>query len=150
MTTVTKQDAAETVGFWGSLFQARLYKQTQGRIVRQVAFGVIALLAALAAYQLYNTGWFMSVTGSARSLVLVGLVLLGMWVAFRVVNVPRFADFLISVEAEMNKVSWPSKTELWRATAVVIFVIFALSFILFMFDAIWSYLFKLLNIRYLG
>jgi preprotein translocase subunit SecE len=92
----------------------------------------------------------MSVTGSARSLALVGLVLLGLWVAFRIVNVPRFADFLISVEAEMNKVSWPSKTELWRATAVVIFVIFALSFILFMFDAIWSFLFKLLQIRYLG
>jgi hypothetical protein len=32
----------------------------------------------------------------------------------------------------------------------VIFVIFALSFILFMFDAIWSFLFKLLQIRYLG
>ncbi|MFN9753618.1 MAG: preprotein translocase subunit SecE, partial [Planctomycetota bacterium] len=97
-----------------------------------------------------NTGWLLSLSGSAQPLVLVALVLLGLWVAFRVVNVPRFADFLISVEAEMNKVSWPSKTELWRATAVVIFVIFALSFILFLFDAIWSYLFKLLNIRYLG
>lgn len=150
MTTVTKQDSADAVGFWGSLFQARLYKPTQGRVVRQVAFGVIALLSALAAYQFSNVGWFMSVTGSGRSLGLVGLVLLGLWIAFRVVNVPRFADFLISVEAEMNKVSWPSKTELWRATAVVIFVIFALSFILFLFDAIWSYLFKLLNIRYLG
>ncbi|MFN9538096.1 MAG: preprotein translocase subunit SecE [Planctomycetota bacterium] len=57
---------------------------------------------------------------------------------------------MISVEAEMNKVSWPSKTERWRATAGVMFVIFALSVRLFLFDAIWSYLFKLLNIRYLG
>ena len=150
MTTVTKQDSAQPVGFWASLFQARLYKQNQGRVVRQVAFGVVALLSALAAYQLSNTGWLLSLSGSAQPLVLVALVLLGLWVAFRVVNVPRFADFLISVEAEMNKVSWPSKTELWRATAVVIFVIFALSFILFMFDAIWSFLFKLLQIRYLG
>ncbi len=150
MTTVTKQDSAGAVGFWGSLFQARLYKQTQGRVVRQVAFAVLALISAFAAYQLSNTGWVMSLAGSGRSIVLVALVLLGLWVSFRVVNVPRFADFLISVEAEMNKVSWPSKTELWRATGVVIFVIFALAFILFLFDAVWSYVFKLLNIRYLG
>ena len=146
MTTVTKQDAAEAVGFWGSLFQARLYKQTQGRIVRQVAFGVIALLAALAAYQLYNTGWFMSVTGSARSLALVGLVLLGLWVAFRIVNVPRFADFLISVEAEMAKVSWPSRQELVRATSVVIGSMAFLTLVLFLFDAFWAWLLTTLGI----
>lgn len=150
MTTVTKQDSTATVGFWGSLFQARLYKPTQGRIVRQVAFAVAALVAGLAAYQVSNMGWVSFVTGSARYLVLVALALIGFWIAFRAVNYPRFADFLISVEAEMNKVSWPSKAELWRATGVVIFVIFAMSLLLFMFDAIWSYLFQLLNIRYLG
>ena len=32
-------------------------------------------------------------------------------------NMPRFADFLIAVEAEMNKVSWPSKAELIRSSA---------------------------------
>ncbi|MFN9752005.1 MAG: hypothetical protein ACK57U_11515, partial [Planctomycetota bacterium] len=63
MTTVTKQDSAQPVGFWASLFQARLYKQNQGRVVRQVAFGVIALLSALAAYQLSNTGWLLSLSG---------------------------------------------------------------------------------------
>ena len=46
--------------------------------------------------------------------VLVG----GLWASFRVVQLPSFADFLISVEAEMNKVSWPSWDELIRASIV--------------------------------
>ena len=33
-----------------------------------------------------------------------------------VVNLPVFADFLIAVEAEMNKVSWPTRGELFRGS----------------------------------
>ena len=36
----------------------------------------------------------------------------------------QFADFLIAVEAEMTKVSWPSRGELVRSSIVVILVIF--------------------------
>jgi preprotein translocase subunit SecE len=53
--------------------------------------------------------------------VLVG----GLWASFRVVQMPSFADFLIAVEGEMNKVSWPARGELFRASAVVMFVIFS-------------------------
>ena len=60
---------------------------------------------------------------------------------------PRFADFLISVEAEMNKVSWPSRGELYRASLVVIVVIFLLVAILFGYDAALNYLlFKIFGI----
>ena len=48
------------------------------------------------------------------------------WVSYRLVNVPGFADFLIAVEAEMNKVSWPTRTELFRSSIVVLIMIFAL------------------------
>ena len=41
--------------------------------------------------------------------------LVGVWLGYRLVNIPRFADFLIAVEAEMNKVSWPSRGELIRS-----------------------------------
>ena len=58
------------------------------------------------------------------------LLMLGWWVAYRIVNVPKFADFLIAVEAEMNKVSWPSRDELIRSSAVVIFVIFLVLFLI--------------------
>ena len=67
--------------------------------------------------------------------ILPALVLaIGAWAAFRVVNIPRFAEFLISVENEMGKVSWPSRAELYRASLVVIVVIFLLTAILFTYD----------------
>jgi preprotein translocase subunit SecE len=70
---------------------------------------------------------------------------LGAWLAFRIVNIPRFADFLISVEAEMNKVSWPSRGELYRASLVVIVVIFLLTAILLFFDVSLKFLLEMLD-----
>jgi preprotein translocase subunit SecE len=70
---------------------------------------------------------------------------IGVWASFRVVNIPAFADFLISVEGEMNKVSWPSRGELFRASVVVILVIFFLAFLLFAYDALLSYIMKFID-----
>jgi preprotein translocase subunit SecE len=70
----------------------------------------------------------------------VVLLVLGLWASFRLVNVPAFADFLIAVEAEMNKVSWPSRGELFRASMVVLILIFALAFILAGCDMFWKVL----------
>ena len=78
---------------------------------------------------------------------LTGLVLVGgLWISYRLVNVPRFADFLIAVEAEMNKVSWPAKQELIRSSLVVIFVIFAMAIALFLFDLVYVVVFEWLGI----
>ena len=61
------------------------------------------------------------------------------------VNYPRFADFLISVEAEMDKVSWSSKSELYRATVVVLVTMVLIGIILFVFDVIWQYFFEFIG-----
>jgi preprotein translocase SecE subunit len=74
------------------------------------------------------------------------LFLLTLWVSFRVVNVPAFADFLVAVEAEMNKVSWPTWHELSRASMIVLILIFALAFVLLGFDTIWALIFHVLGI----
>jgi preprotein translocase subunit SecE len=63
----------------------------------------------------------------------------GAWLAYRAVNLPRFAEFLIGVESEMSKVAWPSLGEVARSSAVVIFMIFALSFILASYDLFWRF-----------
>ena len=65
------------------------------------------------------------------------LAVVGVWAAYRSVNLPAFADFLIAVEAEMNKVSWPSRGELFRWSVVVILVIFAIGLLLAGFDIVW-------------
>lgn len=76
-----------------------------------------------------------------------GAVLIaGLWFGYRVVNWPRFADFLIAVEAEMNKVTWPSKDELIRASIVVIFTIFFLAVALFLFDIVWQQVFTFIGV----
>jgi preprotein translocase subunit SecE len=74
-------------------------------------------------------------------------VLAGIWLGYRLVNIPQFADFLIAVEAEMNKVSWPSRGELIRSSVVVIFVIFLLAMVLFAYDLIWRSLFVFIGVR---
>jgi preprotein translocase subunit SecE len=70
----------------------------------------------------------------------LALMAIGLWASFRVVQLPSFADFLISVEAEMNKVSWPTWTELVRSSMVVILMIFILAAILFFYDFAWKFL----------
>jgi preprotein translocase SecE subunit len=78
---------------------------------------------------------------------LPGLLLIaGLWIAYRIVNVPSAADFLIAVEAEMNKVSWPTRGELYRSSMVVLVTIFALAVVLFVFDFFWQTIFNWLNI----
>ncbi len=69
------------------------------------------------------------------------LLLGGVWVSYRLVNYPKFADFLVAVEAEMYKVSWPSRGELIRSSTVVIVVMFALASVLFGYDLVWKFLF---------
>ncbi len=80
-------------------------------------------------------------------LVAVVLAGIGCWFGYRLVNWPKFADFLISVEAELNKVSWPTQKELVRASIVVIFTILFMSALLFAYDTLWRFLFGLIGIN---
>jgi len=147
---MAKQKQDSQGSFWSELFNVGLYKPNQGRIVRQVTFLAVVVLACLAAYEISRvsvvSGWFVGAKYAVP--FLIGCV--GVWFAYRVVNYTRFADFLIAVEAEMNKVSWPGKTELWSASCVVIFVIFAMALALFSFDVIWTKIFEVIGIRYTG
>ncbi|MFT5522195.1 MAG: preprotein translocase subunit SecE [Pirellulaceae bacterium] len=130
--------------FLQGLFQLAPYKPSQGRVVRQVTWLAMAIVAALAAFQLYiafgGTGGGMKASGLAALVCAIGC-----WLGFRTVNFPRFADFLIAVEAEMKKVSWPTKQELKRSSVVVIIVILMLAIVLFLFDTIWVFLFDLIK-----
>jgi len=62
------------------------------------------------------------------------------------VNYPKFADFLIAVEAEVDKVTWASKPEVYRATVVVLVTMFSIGLLLFAFDLIWQTFFEMINV----
>lgn len=127
------------------LFQFGFYKKSQGRIARQVTLIALAVVVALGAWSL--SSWMQVSQGFNQTtavLTAMGVFAAGFWASFRLVHLPQFADFLISVEAEMNKVSWPAKGELWRASIVVILTIFVLAAVLFLYDLIWQWLLGLI------
>ena len=125
------------------LFQTGLYKKTQGRHARQITLIAIAIVVAAGAWSL--KGWLDAEGASSTTQTAVPLAVLAacLWAAFRLIQLPVFADFLIAVEAEMSKVSWPTRSELIKASLVVIFVIFFLAILLFAFDLIWKNVFGL-------
>jgi len=148
MSSVAKQKRdSSRASFVSELFRFGLYKPNQGRIVRQVTFLTTAFLGCLIAWEVKRSP-LMSGMGAEGYLAMLGIAAVMVWLAFRLVNYSVFADFLIAVEAEMNKVSWPTRRELWNASVVVIFVIFSMAAFLFLFDALWTQVFELIGIRY--
>ncbi len=121
------------------LLQVGIYKRSQGRIARQATCIAIWVAFAIAAYRLYEVG---NLAMPYRYVVPTVVLLVGVWFGYRIVNYPPFADFLIAVEAEMNKVTWPTSTELIRSSIVVIVLIFGLTTVLFAYDTVWSGLLK--------
>ena len=134
--------------FISELFQSGLYKRNQGRVARQVTFAAVALAVALGAWRM-SLLWSDQEPG-LRYGVPALVFAVGLWLSYRLVNVSKFADFLIAVEGEMAKVSWPSRTELFRSTIVVIFTIIFLAAILFMYDILWQELLKLIGVLQRG
>ncbi len=134
--------------FFEEFRRVSIYKRSQGRIVRQVTFAALALALLIGLWRLVLT---MRGYGEAcppwLCYGLPGvLAVFGLWAAYRSVNLPAFADFLIAVEAEMNKVSWPSRGELFRWSVVVILVIFSIGLLLAAFDVFWVWFFKLIGV----
>ncbi len=66
------------------------------------------------------------------------LAALAIWLAWRVVNWPSFADFLIATEAELNKVSWTSRRRLIQDTIVVLVTVILFTVFLFVVDVAWG------------
>ncbi len=128
------------------LIHTRIYKRTQGRVTRQVTFAAMAIVLATGMWRLQFTlrDWGLSPT--PRFGIPALLLMAGLWVAFRIVNGSSVADFLSAVEAEMSKVSWPSRGELIRASLVVLITIFVLAAVLFTYDYLWWLFFKTLRV----
>lgn len=63
---------------------------------------------------------------------------LGFWFSWRLVNVPLFAEFLISTDGEMNKVSWTSWKKLMQDTVVVLTTLIMFAVLLFVMDIAWK------------
>lgn len=129
----------------------QVYKKGQGMITRSVAGCLVFAFALFGCYSLYEypaqegTWWGMSLI-SVEALdidmnwgfVVSTLVALALGVADYtfVFNHPKSADFLIEVEAELKKVSWPAKHEYLNSSFVVILSVVILSLWLVFSDTV--------------
>ena len=130
--------------FLQELFHVGIYKRSQGRIARQATFVALAAIVSIGCWRL-NKFWI-SESVTYQLGIPGALAAIGLWISYRLVNHVVFADFLISVEAEMNKVSWPSRGELFRSSLVVIFTIFFLASILFVYDTVFRAFFSFIGV----
>jgi preprotein translocase subunit SecE len=132
-------------GIWVNLLSPAIYKRTQGKRVRQTTAGLVIVWVIYGSYTLAN-GPLLDARREVRLGVPVVIGLILSWMAYRAVNIPQFADFLIAVEAEMKKISWPSLQRCFRAGAVVIVTMFFMAAMLFIYDQVWIWFFAKIGV----
>jgi len=147
----TKMHAAEDQGW----FHTYGFKATQGLKVRRYTLVGVLIVGWTGAWSLY----YHKVLGygdqtitipfydtpiailSAKEFTIPFLIAaITAWFAWRLINVPPFADFLIATEAEMNKVSWSTRKRLFQDTIVVLVTVVILTTFLLVVDLFWGWL----------
>ncbi len=124
--------------FLKELCSTGIYKPNLGKVARRLTFLGIALVFVIGAYVICHERMF---GGNGLMYTIAGLdAIIGLWLSYRLINFPVFADFLISVETEMVKVYWPSKKELFTTTKVVLIFMFLFIVLIFFFDVTLNYI----------
>ncbi len=129
-----------------SFFQ--VYKKGQGKYTRTVTFLSVMLLGVIGAYLMsgFLKGYSATSSPYMRFGVPTAVVAVLAIVTFWMVNRPKSADFLISTEGEMKKVSWSSKKEIIGSTKVVIVTTLLMAGILFAVDILFANLFRWIGV----
>jgi preprotein translocase SecE subunit len=138
------------------------YKRTQGVRVRQwtlIGFLGVGITGVWSIYSNTSLGigpWVLAIPFTGATItpladveyaVPILLAVAAVWLSWRAVNMPPFADFLIATEAEMNKVSWPTRKGLVQDTVVVLATTVLLTLFLLVVDWFWG---ALLSSRYIA
>lgn len=116
------------------------HRPTMGLIARRATMLTIIILVSLGTYTLRNwiNGTYTAADRSSVDVVMGFVALLGLWFSYRIVHWYKFAEFLIAVQNEMAKVSWPKKPELINSSIVVILTMFLFTLVLFVYDLVWQ------------
>ena len=118
-----------------------VYKRDQGKYTRLCsAFGLVILIG-LGCFQLYRILEGTDVGLWVTTMVPAGLFVVLGGVSFWLINRQTIADFMISAEGEMKKVSWSSRKEIAVSTFVVIVVVVVIAMLLGMTDVIFQMFF---------
>ncbi len=133
-----RKTGGRVVSFVANLASTQTFKPTQGKNARLWTGVGLGAIVATGLYQLHEQQLQGQYGPAVRLGIPTALGLAFGWMIWRLVQYPPFADFLIATEAEMNKVSWTSRDDLYRATIVVLVTVLFLSVYLFGVDFLWS------------
>jgi preprotein translocase subunit SecE len=117
-----------------------IYKRGQGKNTRLCsAFGVAAItvFGCLRFYKWLDGIVIVSDPRTAlwiSTMIPAGLFVILCLLIFWLVNTPTVADFMISAEGEVKKVSWSSRREIAVSTLIVIIVVASMAVLLFVTD----------------
>jgi len=127
-------------GFFQELLRVNRYKPSYGKIARSLTGIGIAIIFFCGGYtfHFHTSGWDPAVRGGIAFMIAA----VGAWLAFRTIHWAPFADFLVSVETEMVKVSWPAYQETYSSTVVVLAVLGMLALVVYVFDIAWYLVFR--------
>jgi preprotein translocase SecE subunit len=138
-------------------FSKTSYKASQGLRVRRGTILGLLILAGCGIYTMmiknvlggdwqvdipFVDDWVLVLLPTKRYTLPLLLGVAALWFAWRVVNYPVFADFLVATEAEINKVSWTTRKRLVQDTIVVLTTVILLALFLLVVDLLW---FKILS-----
>ena len=118
----------------------KIYKRGQGYHTRLWSGLVVFAIAVGGCYVLWRK---LTVLDNlwVETLVPVGLCVVIGLVLFWLLNRPGAADFMISAEGEIKKVSWSSRREITVSTMIVICVVVLMAVMLFAADMTFKSLF---------
>jgi preprotein translocase SecE subunit len=137
-----------------------IYKKGQGYYTRMGTVAGAVLIGALTAYFIYDnfdaiardqamddflTKIHLQEPRAGYLLVLIFAIAYSA-LAFRLMNKPANADFLIATDAEMKRVNWTTQKELIGSTRVVIFFMFFMAILLFVYDLFFHTFFWLIGV----
>ena len=133
------------------------YKKGQGSIARLLSLIGCLLLLFWGGWSFWI--WLQGFTSLSESLlevptvglnidfallIAIGVLLAGGAALVWTLNRPRLVDLLIETEAEMKKVSWPSRQEAWNSSVIVVITVVVMMGLLFFYDYTLNKIFLLL------
>jgi preprotein translocase subunit SecE len=130
--------------FMANLGRAEPYKPLQGKQSRLWTGVGLGVVLALGLWRLSET--LIDYQSPTRFGVPCALGLVFGWAIYRLLQFPPFVEFLIATEAEMNKVSWTTRADLYRATIVVLVTVLIVAVYLFGVDWLWSFLLQKIGV----
>ncbi|MCF7974697.1 MAG: preprotein translocase subunit SecE [Phycisphaerae bacterium] len=100
-----------------------VYKRGQGKNTRLWSALIVAAIVGIGCLQLYKKLAGTDLNQWVVYFVPAGLFAILSYVVFWLSNKPSLADFMISAEGELKKVSWSSRQEIVVSTVIVIAVV---------------------------